>query len=144
VYQSEFLRSYENHNGDSKKREDFDIPKHIAGLPAECAVRGLPADKKSGIRDELGLRTGSIAGSGSSGLTRVLDYMVSVQEIDYWAIRFLGEVGKVDPAATLSVLLRRIEVCDGWSDEDQKFRPVPFGQAIVPHELQFFSELGQL
>lgn len=106
-------------------------------------ILSVNVGNESRLADELfaNLRTVSPLELGADGISRVLSYMVSIQELDYWAMRFLGEIAEQDPDAALDVLLRRIESSDEAFAGERRFRAVPFGHAIVPHEVQFFERL---
>jgi hypothetical protein len=106
-------------------------------------ILSLDIGDDAAIGDELfaNLRAVEPSELGTSGLARMLDYLTTIKELDYWAMEFLRQIAKERSADVLDVLMRRIERSDDLSAKDG-YKPVPYGHAMVPHEVQFFDELN--
>ncbi len=100
----------------------------------------LGADKK--IADELfaTLRTTSLENLGPDAITKLLNYMVRIEEVEYWGFEFLQRLASEDSARVLDMFMRRIEAADANEDYNANFRAVPYGQAVLPNVVQFFEK----
>jgi hypothetical protein len=79
---------------------------------------------------------------GEHGLRRMLTYIATVEELDYWAMEFLRKLAKDRADEVLDLLMRRIERSAELPSRFGGFKPLPYGHVIVPHEVQFFDELS--
>jgi hypothetical protein len=94
--------------------------------------------------DELfaNIRTVEVAEIDEPSLQRLVDYMVRISELDYWVMEFLRKLLASAPQKVLNVLMRRIERGDELGTGTKGYKPVPYGHAMIPHEVLFFKEFS--
>ncbi len=107
-------------------------------------ILSLDVGEDTSAADELfaNLRSVSPGELGEHGVYRMLTYLTTIQELDYWAMEFLRQIAKERSDDVLDTLLRRIERSADLPTQLGGFRPVPYGHVIVPHEVQFFDQLN--
>jgi Restriction endonuclease len=134
--------------GNSEVREiGFHAVTNLMKMDKKAAIAVI-IDTQSGrdakVADELfaSLRDVEIAELDETAMTRLLSYMVDIDEIEYWGFEFLRRLSESHPSAVLRLLMRRIREADGESQPGRNYKPVPYGQAIVPNVVHFFEALA--
>ena len=51
-----------------------------------------------------------------SALTKLLNYMVRIEEVEYWGFEFLQKLGSQNAAGVLDLFMRRIEAADSKTE----------------------------